>query len=342
MQHVPRLLLEILSTFGIMAIRARRALNATASFPGNHDGMRLVVVLLWGDRGSHRAPYKYVLGGGGGEFVLWGYVPGGREGLSCLREGRGTKEGPREGKPRTRSSWSKEPAKVAEAEPATGRTPLSSGKDLCQTQPRREVKSFQALHIIDLQEDESSAPLQARWLSLTNESRFWLDGVATAEFSQGQEVDELHHHLGDSQCQLKEIRGKIWIMEDDLLKISRELEAPRAKAWEAKEALHDDDVPMEVEVPFDYSPGASGSLKLCYGPFVCQGLKVCLSSLLFEEVEVCLYPFFRCSLREVFNLKHRKDHLGRCITPNARLKGDDGLQDVEYAGYRCPASQSCE
>ncbi|RWW41751.1 hypothetical protein BHE74_00052748 [Ensete ventricosum] len=58
-------------------------------------------------------------------------------------------------------------------------------KDLCQTQPRREVKSFQALHIIDLQEGESSAPLQARWLSLTNESRFWLDGVAAAEFDQG-------------------------------------------------------------------------------------------------------------------------------------------------------------
>ncbi|RRT46223.1 hypothetical protein B296_00014195 [Ensete ventricosum] len=53
-----------------------------------------------------------------------------------------------------------------------------------------------------------------------------------------QEVDELHFHLGVSQCQLKEIQGKVRIMEDDMLKISQDLEMAQAKVRETEEALH--------------------------------------------------------------------------------------------------------
>ncbi|RWW04222.1 hypothetical protein GW17_00032562 [Ensete ventricosum] len=48
------------------------------------------------------------------------------------------------------------------------------------------------------------------------------------------EIDQLKSNLRD----LKEVRGKFHIMEDELLKISQDLEATRSKAREVEEALH--------------------------------------------------------------------------------------------------------
>ncbi|RWV94264.1 hypothetical protein GW17_00043209 [Ensete ventricosum] len=276
MQHVPRLLLEILSTFGIMAIRARHALNATASFPGNHEGMRLVVVLLWGDKGSHRAPYK-------------SSIPLERLYFAHL---------------------------LASSSPLD--FPLS------RTLPHAEMSSSSHSSFLSPQVIGSSS-LSAEVEAVGSSHR----GMSL----DSPEVGEVSSSSG-GMCpgDVKAFRALEPLLRAPLLG-RLPLRAPLLGRPSRKKA----GAPRKV-----LGKAVSRPRELCYGPFVCQGPKVCLSSLLFEEVEVCLYPFFRCSLVEVFSLKHRKDHLGRCITLNARLKGDSPVVifDVIRDAYRMLESSS--
>ncbi|RWW57628.1 hypothetical protein BHE74_00035569 [Ensete ventricosum] len=60
-------------------------------------------------------------------------------------------------------------------------------KDLCLTSVSKGDEGYYALRMMDLPQCDLEAPLEARWSTLKQGTRVWVDGTASTEYARGSQ-----------------------------------------------------------------------------------------------------------------------------------------------------------